>query len=130
MPFANIRRDLKELYGSVRAGASADALDLLQARYSVLLPEDLKAAYMLMDGADDSTNPEESWMRFWPIQEFVPAKGMLPSGAAEDDGRRLFVFADYAIECVYYVIDLRPGSESFGHVYGLGANRVAKVAHS
>ena len=128
MSFATIRDELERLYGRVRAGASADAFDRFQVRYSVRLPDDLKASYSLMDGADDSTNPGGSWMRFWPIHEFVPAKDK--PRAARDDGRKLFVFADYAIACVYYVVDLRPGSGSFGHVHALGATRVTEVAQT
>lgn len=130
MSFDQIRVELKDLYGSTRLGASAASLDDFEARYAVRLPEDLRAAYLLMDGADESTNPHASWMRFWPIQEVVPAEGSLPPGNAAHSEGCLFVIADYAIECVYYVIELRPGSATFGHVYGIGATRLAEVARS
>ena len=83
-----------------------------------------------MDGADDSTDPGSSWMRFWSIEEFAPATDKLPLHTPTGSERRLFVLADYAIDCVHYVIDLGPHSESFGHVFALGATRVAEVAKS
>ncbi len=130
MSFDQIHRELKHLYGRVRAGASPASIDSFQTRYAVRLPDDMRAAYLLMDGADDSTNPERSWMRFWLIEEIVPARDELPMGDAAPDADSLFVIADYAIECVYYAIQLSPGSPTFGHVYGIGATHVPEVAAS
>jgi len=130
MPFDKICCELTHLYGRTRAGASGAAIDAFQTRYAVRLPDDMRKAYLLMDGADDSTNPNESWMRFWPVEEIVPAREELPSTKAVRDADGLFVIADYAIECVYYVIQLRPSEPTFGHVYAIGATRAPEIAAS
>ena len=129
MSFNHIRNELLGLHGEVRPPA-ADSLAAFEEQFSVCLPNDVKAAYSVMDGSDHSTNPEKSWIRFWPIHEWKAAIESLPPGSCEEDRGRLFLLADYGIECVYYAIDLQKMSKTFGHIYALGATRISDVAPS
>jgi len=129
MSFDRIRTELLDLNGEVRPPAT-EALAVFEERFSVVLPESAKVAYAIMDGSDYSTDPTRSWIRFWPIQEWKVAGNSLPPGSSEADKERLFLLADYADECVYYAIDLRSESSTFGHIYALGATRVSDVASS
>ena len=130
MRFALICEELLRAYGSVRLPAKADMLAAVEAKLSVRIPEELRAAYLVMDGADENTDPSGSWIRFWPCHEWMSAKDMLPPGSSEEDESRLYVIADYAISCVFYVMDMSARSESFGQIYALGATRIAHTAKS
>jgi cell wall assembly regulator SMI1 len=130
MPFSQIRTDLLSLYGSARPPVAERAIQEFEVRHSVALPEEVCVAYSLMDGADHATDPYSSWIRFWPIEEWKLANDSLPAATATEDKDRLFLFADYGIDCVYYAIDLKPMSSSFGSVCALGATRVTQVASS
>ena len=129
MSFDHIRRELLDLHGQVRPPA-ADSLAAFEEQFAVGLPNDVKAAYSVMDGSDYSTNPEKSWIRFWPIHEWKEATESLPPESCEEDRGRLFLVADYGMECVYYAIDLQRTSKTFGHIYALGATRISAVAPS
>ena len=107
MSFDQVKAHLLGLYGSVRSPVTTAAMRGCEARLRVELPEDVRAAYDIMDGADHPTDPHSSWVRFWPIEEWKLAKASLPPTASLEDQDSLFILADYGIECVYYAIDLK-----------------------
>jgi cell wall assembly regulator SMI1 len=128
--FAQIKANLLDLYGSVRPPVTDAAIEECQARLSVELPKDIRAAYALMNGADHWTDPETSWIRFWPVEEWESAKDWLLPAASTGEQDRLFVLADYGIECVHYAVDLKPMSSQFGSIYALGPTQAVQVAAS
>lgn len=130
MSFAQVKTNLLALYGSARPPVTKAAIQHCEVRLLAELPKDVRTAYEFMDGADEWTDPGSSWIRFWPIEEWISAKDLLPQAASVEDQDRLFVLADYSLECVYYAIDLKPKSSQFGSVYALGATQVTKVASS
>ncbi|MEO8023536.1 hypothetical protein [Polaromonas sp.] len=131
MSFNTIRDEIFALNGSVREPALNSDFALFEAKFEVEIPFDAKAAFGIMNGADYPTNPEKAWMRFWPIDEWRPAVDLFPEGAATKPCSELsFVVADYAIECVYYVLDLEAASPSNGQVFALGATHTSQVARS
>ncbi|MFS2027495.1 SMI1/KNR4 family protein [Massilia sp. GER05] len=131
MDFNTVRDHLISLNVSPRAPATQHQLDAFEHRFRVNLPTDVKTNYSIMNGADDWTDSHTSWIRFWPIEEWTPTT---PEFASDDVFKSLssyvFVCADYAIECVFYVIDLDNAAPTFGHVYSLGATRAGLTATS
>jgi cell wall assembly regulator SMI1 len=60
---------------SVRDGASDATISDFERRYGVLLPEDVRRFYSLMDGIDNCET-DDDWISFWPLSEIgsVPEK--------------------------------------------------------
>lgn len=108
MSFGQIKANLLGLYGSVRPPATDAAIQECEARLTVEIPKDVRAAYAVMNGADHWTDPNTSWIRFWPVEEWESAKDWLLPTASAEARDKLFLIADYGIECVHYAIDLKP----------------------
>lgn len=131
MDFNTIRDHLIALDKTPRAPAAEHLLESFERRYAVSLPADVKKSYLIMNGADDSTDGYTSWIRFWPIDEWKPATREFASDHILTSlPPHAFVCADYGIECVFYVIDLDKASPTFGHVHSIGATRAGLTATS
>jgi len=138
MSFIAVRDHLLHMGVPARDPVSANDIARLEARHHVQIPGDLKEAFLQMDGADHSTEPGGSWIRFWPLGEWLPAVGSswgavnldptqanatpLPAGS--------FVLADYGYGCVAYAAVLDVRSSFYGRVFALGATAAVEVAGS
>lgn len=111
---------------------AADALfEAFESKYHVLLPEQVKSNYTRMNGSLDYTDGTTSWIRFWPLDEWRPAQQAFPDEAVANSlSPSAFVCADYALECVYFLIDLDQDASSYGSVFGMGATRLGLAAAS
>lgn len=129
--FHSIRRHILADQGTPGASASGQLLGAFEQRHQRLLPADVKSNYAIMNGAHDYTGEQHGWMRFWPIEDWRPAQQQFPddtvAGALPP---HMFVCADHAYECVYFVIDLDAASATYGAVFGLGATRTGLAAIS
>lgn len=128
----DIIREQIILAGGLPGMPAASALfESFERRYHVLLPEQVKSNYARMNGSEYSTDGATSWMRFWPLDEWRPAHQAFPDDAVANSlSPSAFVCADYAFECVYFLIDLGPDSSSYGSVFGMGATRLGLAAAS
>jgi CDP-diacylglycerol--glycerol-3-phosphate 3-phosphatidyltransferase len=127
MDFHTVREQLISLGGTPGTPASQKLFESVERRYGVRLPADVKRNYLIMNGAETYT--DASWMRFWPIEEWRPACTEFPNDhVASSLPEQMLICADYAIECVYYVIDLNNKSSTFGYVFGLGSTHSAIAA--
>ena len=129
--FSIIRRQILSDDGTPGASANDQLLGAFEQRHQRLLPTDVKSNYAIMNGSRDYTEEQHGWMRFWPIDDWRPAPQQFPDDSvASALPRHMFVCADYAYECVYFVIDLDAASATYGAVYGLGATRAGLAATS
>lgn len=96
-------------------GAAEDTLTEFERRYAVRLPQDFRSYLLLANGGD--TN-DESFVRFWPLEEIVPVEVVL---ADYEPDRGLypgaFVFADYAINAWMWAIQLDGDPCDVGRVF-------------
>jgi hypothetical protein len=83
-----------------------------------------------MNGADYSTDPYRSWLRFWPIEDWIPAEGLPPPHGVPNLPGKPFILADFGWECVHYVIELDCLSTCYGGVYALGDTHTVQVSKS
>jgi cell wall assembly regulator SMI1 len=131
MSFHQIRKQLTGSGKSVREPATSEDISGVEERFKVSLPTDVKQHYAIMNGADSWTDEHTSWMRFWPVQEWVPMSSVLTDEQkSKSPNAAILVIADYAIECVFYVLDLQEGSTSYGAVLAIGTNEIKQVAGS
>lgn len=127
MDFNTIRDHLMSLGQTPGAPAAEHALASFERRHDVSLPSDVRQNYSIMNGSEAWT--DGAMIRFWPIDEWTPAtREFAGDDVLEAMSPRVFVCADFGIECAYYVIDLDKASPTFGHVYGLGATRPGHAA--
>jgi hypothetical protein len=113
------------------APASEDLIEQVERRYCIKLPPDIKGNYLFMNGSQNYTSGQGSWMRFWPLEDWRPATQEFASDSVTTClSSKTFVCADYGIECVYFAIDLDDQLPTFGYVYGLGATRPGLAASS
>jgi|KBSMisStandDraft_5_1062788.scaffolds.fasta_scaffold186510_2 hypothetical protein len=131
MDFHTVREQLIYLDGTPGGAASPELIESVELQYGLQLPADVKRNYLIMNGAVSYTDGHGSWMRFWPIEEWRPACTEFPNdNVAKSLPKHMLICADYAIECVFYVIDLDNKSSTFGYVFGLGSTRLGIAARS
>lgn len=131
MDFNAIREQLASVNGKPGMPADEQKFESFERRYHLKLPVDVKLNYSIMNGAEHYTDGHGSWMRFWPIEDWRPAHQEFPDdGVVKFLPAQVFICADYAYECVYFVIDLDTLSPTFAHVYGLGGTRAGLAATS
>jgi hypothetical protein len=113
----------------VRPGLPTEQISAFEHRYGVLLPEELRQFYGLMDGMGDGETDEEL-ISFWPLSEVgsVPEKlsdfrGIPDYGGIEaslPDASSYFVFADHSIWVHVYAVRLGPDPAGSGPVVWIG----------
>ena len=111
--------------------ATLEDCQAFQTAYNCTLPQAVRAAYAVMNGSNYSTDEQASWIRFWPLQEWKRVKEAFPNDpVAQSAPEETFVIADYAIECVFYVLCLQQASPMYGSVLALGATQISTVSAS
>lgn len=120
MDFNDIRIQLTQAGGEPGEPAYEDMFAEFERKFGVSLSAQVRSNYLLMNGSSHYTAPGESWMRFWPLEDWRRVHEVFPDDAvAKSLSRHTFLCADYAYECVYFAIDLASTS---GRVFGLGQN--------
>ena len=96
-------------------GVAEDALVEFERRYAVSLPKDFRSYFLLANGGE--TN-DESFVRFWPLEEVVPVEVELADYAPDRDlYPGAFVFADFAINAWLWAIQLGGDPGDVGRVF-------------
>ena len=88
----------------LRRGASETELREFEQKYSILLPDDLKDYFSMVDGFDD-WGCDENVITFLPLAEVLPSSKTWALEVPDADS--YFAFADYSIKCHLYMICLR-----------------------
>ena len=87
----------------LRRGAPEVELREFEAKYNVVLPDDLKDYFATVDGFDDSDS-DENLFTFLPLAEVTLLDESWSSGTF--DAKSYFVFIDYCISAHLYAIRL------------------------
>ncbi len=102
-------------------GASASDIANFEERYDVHLPEDLRQYFSTVNGMGSarSETMDNSLLCLWSIDEMKSVAEFYVNvpQLEELDPASLFIFADYCIECQYYVIQLHSDSQQPTPVY-------------
>ena len=109
---------------TVRPPARADAVRAFESRYGVVLPDDLRAYFLTVDGMEDELDPGTN--RFWPLGMVKPVEEEL-SEQHQDwlAYPGCFVFVDHCIWCFAWAVRLgkEPAAVS-GPVFQVTASEV------
>jgi hypothetical protein len=117
---------------SVRPPAWPEAIHAFESRYGVLLPADMRAYFLTVNGMEDEL--DSGMNRFWPLEMIKPVEEELQ----EHHKDRLaypgcFVFVDHCVWCFAWAVQLgeEPARES-GPVFQVTASEVPgeKIAPS
>jgi len=106
------RRCLRAGGAAVRPGASASTLESFERTHHVLLPPDMRAFYLGVDGMEDDC-PFESFIRVLPIGEVKSVCDEFP----DDRPRDAFIIGDWSLGAHFYAIDLLGTAGPAGVVY-------------
>lgn len=109
----------KQLGLGCRVGLSDQLIAAWETSARVLMPDELREYFRVVDGMDRGAMDPRSYLRFWQLAELEPARG-LPS---------TWLFADYSISALDYGINLER-SERYGEVVALGGVRPHTIASS
>lgn len=103
---------------TILPGATTDQIAAFETQYKVVLPPDVRGYFMTVNGMEETM--DNDLFRFWPLEEVCPAKNeWLHSEEAIQQGRDLFVFADYCISCWSYGVKLTSNPNQPAPVYRL-----------
>lgn len=106
---------------SPRPGASEEEVVAFEARHSVTLPADFREYLMLANGTE---LVDDQFLSFSPIQGIQPvAETWGDAGSGQDLYRGCFVFADWAIHCWDYAIQLDDSLPHMGSIFRVEDSR-------
>jgi hypothetical protein len=96
---------------TVRPPASLEAIRAFESKYNVVVPDDMRAYFLAVDGMQDELDPGMN--RFWPLEMVKPVEEEL----SERHKDRLaypgcFVFVDHCIWCLAWAVRLSKESSS------------------
>lgn len=104
-----------------RPGASENEIVAFEARYSVTLPADFREYLRLANGTERF---DDEFLSFAPIQDIKPvAETWGDAGAGQDHYSGCFAFADWAIHCWDYAIQLDGSLPHLGAVFRVEDSR-------
>ena len=115
----------------INPGVSKATLQLFESKYKVMLPDDLREYFLLVNGMD-ANSTDEDLIRFWPLEE---VKSISEGASAYSDQSYLpdpgsiFLFADYCIWTHLYAIRLS-SCEGRNEVYVIGGKSPIFLAGS
>lgn len=126
MEFTGVGESLKRHWSShnvdINAGVSEAAISSIEAKYGVVVPDDLRDYFLCVDGMPPDV-VDDAMIRFWMLDEIKP----LPQGApAYSDStyiqnpESLFLFADYSIWAHAYAIRLTKKPTESNEVFIIG----------
>jgi|SRR5262245_10879035 len=115
----------------INPGVSKATLQLFESKYEVMLPDDLREYFLLVNGIDINMT-DEDLIRFWSLEEVKS----ISEGASEysdqgylPDPSSIFMFADYCIWSHTYAIRLS-SCEERNDVYVIGGKSPIILAGS
>jgi hypothetical protein len=106
-------------------------LERFERENGLVLPADLRAFLMAVDGMEEEEVDPDTQIRFWSLSEIRSAAEEL--GDAVDDPEPLkdfFVFADYSLWAHAYAIRLRTVAHETNPVVIVGGDALVQVATS
>jgi len=115
----------------INPGVSKATLQLFESKYEVMLPDDLREYFLLVNGMDINMT-DEDLIRFWPLEEVKPISedaSEYSDQAYLPDPGSIFMFADYCIWSNTYAIRLSSG-EKRNEVYIIGGRSPIFLAGS
>lgn len=97
-----------QLHGIPRpAGVAITAIQAFECGHNVVLPADMRAYFLAVNGMGERETWDDDFFRFWPLQELVTIAEELPDRSAGfTDANRCFMFADYSIGLPTFAIRL------------------------
>jgi hypothetical protein len=108
----------------IRPPAQPNAIQTFESKYGVVLPSDMRAYFLTVDGMEDELDPGTN--RFWPLAMVKPVEEELSEGHKD----RLaypdcYVFIDHCIWCFAWAVrlDKEPAGVS-GPVFQVTASEV------
>ena len=112
----------------LRPGVRPDELQAFEQRNQIVLPEDMRALYLRVDGMNP-TDWDDRQVRFWPLADIRRASEELEA-PLNYQGRVFdcFVFADVLIWSFAYGIELSASKTAPAAIYNVGGEEVVKVA--
>jgi hypothetical protein len=113
-------------------GATEAELDAHEARYGLILPDEMRAYFRAVNGMAEGSDVGPGWdqdlIRFYPLADCRPLDVEWPDSEAADAGS-ILCFADYSIWCWGYGVRLR-GDSDVGAVHVLYNPETVKAADS
>jgi hypothetical protein len=109
-------------------GISKEEIYKFENKYNISIPKDFKYYLTYINGMDcsESWETDRDLITFWPINKIKPLSEEAPECAISN--RRLYyVFADYSINAMLYLIQLSREPEVPTPIFVLG-NNLIKVA--
>lgn len=117
----------KEDAGVASATATSEEIAAWEQRYSVSMPEDLRAYVTQLNGTFNA----EAFDFGDGLTSFLPLKAMVPEHDFDDrfSNPNMFVFADYMISCYWYCAEVTGKKQEQTRIF-MGANQPKLVAES
>jgi hypothetical protein len=109
---------------TIRPPVRPEAIQAFESKYGVVLPADMRAYFLTVDGMEDELDPGTN--HFWPLGMVKPVEEEL----SERHKDRLaypgcFVFVDHCIWCFAWAVRLgKEPSEASGPVFQITASEV------
>ncbi|HWQ34495.1 MAG TPA: SMI1/KNR4 family protein [Blastocatellia bacterium] len=124
----------------VRPPASFEEIASFEARYSVLLPQDMREYFSTFDGMQEDEFDQEM-LSFWPLNKIETVPAILTEHSGIPDYRAIahhlpeassyFIFADYLIFSHVYAIHLSSAGDEENQIIWIGdGNSHCMVADS
>jgi hypothetical protein len=115
----------------VRPGVSLDELAKFEARYDVVLPEDFRQYYSVVDGIEGESMVSGHAFRFWPLKEVKPLSAeMSEEPLHHAEFKDYFLFADYSLWVCAYAIRLTNRLDRQNFVVMIGGDVPVNLAGS
>lgn len=96
---------------SIRQGVTPNQIAAFEAKYSVVLPQDVREYFSAADGTGDDM--DEGLYRFWPLADVQPVQETSDRIANPD----CFAFADHCINCWNYAVRLTKDAAHLAPVF-------------
>jgi hypothetical protein len=114
-----------------RPGVSADEIAQFEARYGVVLPQDLRQYYSVVDGVDGESMVRGHPFRFWPLREVKPVSEDMPEEPLHhSEFKDYFLFADYSLWACAYAVKLTKSRDNRTFVVMIGGDVPVHLAGS
>jgi hypothetical protein len=134
--FTNVGESLRRHWAShnveINAGVPESALSSFEAKYGVILPQEMRDYFLSVNGMPPDVVDTEM-IRFWMLEEIEP----LPQGAPDfadsnyiQNPQSLFLFADYSIWAHAYAIRLSKAAGQTNEVFIIGHDSPIQVSNS
>lgn len=90
----------------IHPGASEEQIRSFEARYAVLLPDDLRKYLMVVNGTGRYSGLDDRLFCFWSLEEFTTLREEYPGATCFEEPDAYFLFADHSVNLPAYAIRL------------------------